>query len=91
VERAAQGLTPAVEGTEVNGAADLATKGAAATMVRLAGFFGYPRPTLFGWGLGKLVQTYGWDAGCMGMLIVAAIGTVAGALGWKAKPHGYEN
>ena len=36
-------------------------------------------------------QTYGWDAGFTGMLIIAAIGTVACALGWKAKAHGYGN
>ncbi len=70
-------------------AANLATKRAAATGVGLTGFFGYASTTLSGWGLGKLVQTYGWDAGFMGMLIVAAIGTLACALGWKAKPHGY--
>ena len=70
-------------------AANLATKRAAATAVGLTGFFGYASTTLSGWGLGKLVQTYGWDAGFIGMLIVAAIGTLACALGWKAKPHGY--
>ena len=70
-------------------AANLATKRAAATAVGLTGLFGYASTTLSGWGLGKLVQTYGWDAGFMGMLIVAAIGTFACALGWRAKPHGY--
>jgi phosphoglycerate transporter family protein len=70
-------------------AANLATKRAAATAVGLTGFFGYASTTLSGWGLGKLVQTYGWDAGFIGMLIVAAVGTLACALGWKAKAHGY--
>jgi phosphoglycerate transporter family protein len=70
-------------------AANLATKRAAATAVGLTGFFGYASTTLSGWGLGKLVQTYGWDAGFRGMLIVAALGTLACALGWKAKAHGY--
>jgi OPA family glycerol-3-phosphate transporter-like MFS transporter/OPA family sugar phosphate sensor protein UhpC-like MFS transporter len=70
-------------------AAKLATKHAAATAVGLTGFFGYASTTLSGWGLGKLVQTYGWDAGFIGMLIVAAIGTFACALGWQAKAHGY--
>jgi OPA family glycerol-3-phosphate transporter-like MFS transporter/OPA family sugar phosphate sensor protein UhpC-like MFS transporter len=72
-------------------AANLATKRAAATAVGLTGLFGYASTTLSGWGLGKLVQTYGWDAGFMGMLIVAAIGTFACALGWRARPHGYGN
>ena len=70
-------------------AANLATKRAAATAVGLTGFFGYASTTLSGWGLGKLVQTYGWDAGFIGMLIVAVLGTIACALGWRAKPHGY--
>jgi sugar phosphate permease len=70
-------------------AANLATKRAAATAVGLTGFFGYASTTLSGWGLGKLVQTYGWDAGFIGMLIVAVMGTLACALGWRAKPHGY--
>jgi phosphoglycerate transporter family protein len=70
-------------------AANLATKRAAATAVGLTGFFGYASTTLSGWGLGKLVDNYGWDAAFKGMLIVAVIGTFACALGWKAKAHGY--
>lgn len=70
-------------------AANLATKRAAATAVGLTGFFGYASTTLSGWGVGKLAQTYGWDAGFVGLLIVAAFGTVACALGWRARPHGY--
>jgi phosphoglycerate transporter family protein len=71
-------------------AANLATKRAAATAVGLVGLFGYLSTTLSGWGLGKLVQTYGWDAGFAGMIVVAALGTVVCAIGWKAKAHGYE-
>jgi phosphoglycerate transporter family protein len=70
-------------------AANLATKRAAATAVGLTGLFGYASTTLSGWGVGKLVDTYGWDAAFKGMLIVAAFGTFACALGWKAKAHGY--
>ena len=70
-------------------AANLATKRAAATAVGLTGLFGYASTTLSGIGLGKLVQTYGWDAGFIGMLIIAAIGTFVCALGWNAKAHGY--
>lgn len=70
-------------------AANLATKRAAASAVGLVGLFGYLSTTLSGWGLGKLVQTYGWDAGFAGMVIVAGLGTVTCALGWTAKPHGY--
>src|ERR1035437_9960456 len=70
-------------------AANLATKRAAATAVGLTGIFGYASTTLSGQGLVKLVQTYGWNAAFIGMLIVAAIGTLACALGWNAKAHGY--
>ena len=70
-------------------AANLATKRAAATAVGLTGLFGYASTTLSGIGLGKLVDTYGWDAGFIGMLIIAAIGTFVCALGWNAKAHGY--
>jgi phosphoglycerate transporter family protein len=72
-------------------AANLATKRAAATAVGLTGLFGYASTTLSGVGLGKLVQTYGWNAAFIGMLIVAALGTFACALGWNAKAHGYKD
>jgi OPA family glycerol-3-phosphate transporter-like MFS transporter/OPA family sugar phosphate sensor protein UhpC-like MFS transporter len=70
-------------------AANLATKRAAASAVGLTGLFGYASTTLSGVGLGKLVQTYGWDAAFIGLLIVAAIGTFVCALGWNAKADGY--
>jgi sugar phosphate permease len=71
-------------------AANLATKRAAASAVGLVGLFGYLSTTLSGWGLGTLVQNYGWDAAFAGMLIVAGLGTIVCAMGWRAKPHGYE-
>jgi len=71
-------------------AANLATKRAAATGVGLTGLFGYASTVLSGWGLGKLVQARGWDAGFQGMVIVASIGTVLFAMGWRAKAHGYD-
>lgn len=70
-------------------ATNLATKRAAASSVGLVGLFGYLSTTLSGWGLGKLVQTYGWDMGFAGMIVVAALGTVTCLIGWNAKPHGY--
>ena len=53
--------------------------------------FGYASTLLSGWGLGKLVEVRGWDAGFMGMFIIAVIGTILFALGWGAKAHGYED
>ena len=63
---------------------------AAATAVGLTGLFSYASTVLSGWGLGKLVQTYGWNAGFAAMLIVCAIGAILFAAGWRAKAHGYE-
>jgi len=70
-------------------ATNLATKRAAASAVGLVGLFGYLSTTLSGWGLGKLVQTYGWDTGFAGMIVVTAFGAVACLIGWNAKPHRY--
>ena len=44
-------------------AANLATKRAAATAVGFTGLFGYLSTVLSGWGLGKLVEQEGWNAG----------------------------
>jgi OPA family glycerol-3-phosphate transporter-like MFS transporter/OPA family sugar phosphate sensor protein UhpC-like MFS transporter len=70
-------------------AAKLATKRAAATAVGLTGLFGYLSTVLSGWGLGALVQWQGWDAGFLGLLVVAAIGALLTAAAWGAKADGY--
>lgn len=70
-------------------AANLATKRAAASAIGLTGLFGYASTALSGWGLGKLVQTHGWDAGFACMAAAAAIGALLFAAGWHAKSHGY--
>ena len=67
-----------------------ATKKAAATAVGLTGLFGYASTILSGWGLGYIVQKYGWNMGFAGMLICAALGALMFALSWPAKAHGYE-
>lgn len=41
---------------------DLASKEAAASAIGLTGFFGYVSGVASGWGLGKLVDLYGWNA-----------------------------
>jgi sugar phosphate permease len=69
--------------------ANLATKKAAATAVGLTGLFGYASAILSGWGLGKLVETNGWNAAFAGLMIIAAAGIVLFALAWPAKAHGY--
>ncbi len=70
--------------------ANLATKHAAATAVGLTGIFGYASTILSGWGLGYIVQKYGWNMGFAGMLICACLGAGMFALSWPAKAHGYE-
>ena len=72
-------------------AANLATKRAAATAIGLTSIFGYASTVLSGWGLGALVQYYGWNVAFKGFIIVAALGSLLFAMAWKAKAHGYEN
>src|SRR5260370_37561839 len=57
-------------------AANLATKRAAATAIGLTSIFGYASTVLSGWGLGALVQRYGWNVGFQGLIIIALIGTL---------------
>jgi len=71
-------------------AANLATKRAAATAIGLTSIFGYASTVLSGWGLGALVQRYGWNVGLAGLIIVAIIGTLLFILAWPAKADGYE-
>ena len=69
---------------------NLATKRAAATAVGLTSIFGYASTVLSGWGLGFVVQHYGWNAGFAGLVGCAAIGTLLFAACWPAKAHGYK-
>src|SRR6202012_5050374 len=56
--------------------ASLATKRAAATVVGLTSIFGYASTTLSGWGMGRLVDKFGWDAGFEMLTACAIIGTI---------------
>lgn len=71
-------------------AANLATKRLAATSIGFTGVFGYASTLLSGWGLGTLVDHYGWNAGLSGLSIAAVAGTLLFACAWPAKAHGYE-
>ncbi len=70
-------------------AANLATKRCAATAVGLTGIFGYASTVLSGWGLGTLVQHYGWDRAFLLLLVVAGIATVCFVAAWTAPRDGY--
>src|SRR3989442_3523345 len=72
-------------------AANLGTERAAASAIGLTSIFGYASTVLSGWGLGALVQRYGWDVGFEGLIIVAVIGTLLFIAAWPAKAHGYES
>jgi phosphoglycerate transporter family protein len=72
-------------------AANLATKRAAATAVGLTSIFGYASTVLSGWGLGTLVQRYGWDAAFWMLIIATIVGTLLFVAAWPAKAHGYKN
>lgn len=69
--------------------ANLATKRAAATAAGFTGIFGYASTLLSGWGLGWLVQKYGWNIGFAALVAMSLIGTLLFAAVWKAKAHGY--
>jgi len=69
---------------------NLATKRAAATAVGLTSIFGYASTVLSGWGLGFVVQHYGWNAGFAGLIGCATIGTLLFVAAWPAKAHGYK-
>ena len=71
-------------------AANLATRKAAATAIGLTSIFGYASTVISGWGLGALVQQYGWDVAFKGLIIVAVLGSLLFGLAWSAKAHGYE-
>nr|WP_040547617.1 MFS transporter [Pedosphaera parvula] len=70
-------------------AANLGTKRAAATAAGLTGLFGYLSTVASGWGLGRLVQTQGWNAGLAVLVGASLIGATLFALAWNAAPSGY--
>jgi OPA family glycerol-3-phosphate transporter-like MFS transporter/OPA family sugar phosphate sensor protein UhpC-like MFS transporter len=70
-------------------AANLATRRAAATAAGFTGLFGYASTLVSGWGLGKIVDVYGWNVGFGVLLSIGALGTFMFILAWPAKAHGY--
>jgi len=70
-------------------AANLATKRAAATAVGLTSIFGYASTVLSGFGMGWLVQHYGWAPAFTCLIGVAVIGAALFAAALPAKANGY--
>lgn len=70
-------------------AMNLATRRAAAAAVGLTGIFGYASTVLSGWGIGYVVDAYGWN-GAFGVLLSCSIITAALMfLTWNVKPHSH--
>lgn len=70
-------------------AANLATKRAAASAVGFTGIFGYASTIVSGWGLGLLVQTYGWNIAFAALVIAAGLGIILFIAAWGAPRDGY--
>ena len=71
--------------------ANLATKRAAASAIGLTGIFGYASTVLSGWGIGKLVDLYGWNLTFKLLLFTGIIGMLLFAATWAAKATGYDD
>ena len=66
--------------------ADIVTKRAAATAIGLTGLFGYGSSLVYGYGLGVMVDKYGWDAGFQMLAAISVVGAVFFAMCWNAGP-----
>ncbi len=69
--------------------ANLATKRLAATAIGFSSLFSYASTLFSGYGLGRLVEAHGWNAGFAGMLGFCACSALLFAACWRARPHGY--
>lgn len=68
-------------------ATDLATKKAAATAVGMTGLFGYLSSIVAGWGMGLLLEKYGWDYAFMMLIGCAVLTIIPFVYAWGAKPN----
>jgi phosphoglycerate transporter family protein len=69
--------------------ANLATKRGAATAAGFTGLIGYVSTIYTGWGLGKVVDVWGWDTGLMTIVVASVVGTLLFIAAWPGKAHGY--
>lgn len=68
-------------------AANMVPKNAGAAAVGLTGLFGYLSTVLSGWGLGAIVDKYGWNIGILILVISAIIAMICFILLWNRNPH----
>lgn len=66
--------------------ADIVSKRAAATAIGLTGFFGYFSGVISGWGMGRIVEVYGWDGGFSLLIGSSLASAFFFALCWNAGP-----
>lgn len=69
--------------------ANLATKRGAATAAGFTGLVGYFSTIYTGWGIGAVVDAYGWNTGLVTIIIASVLGTLFFLAAWSAKSHGY--
>jgi len=68
-------------------AANMVPKSAGAAAIGLTGLFGYMSTVISGWGLGAIVDKYGWDIGFLMLVIAAVIAMICFILLWNSNPH----
>jgi len=68
-------------------AANMVPKSAGAADIGLTGLFGYMSTVISGWGLGAIVDKYGWDIGFLMLVIAAVIAMICFILLWNSNPH----
>ncbi|HEY3997537.1 MAG TPA: MFS transporter, partial [Candidatus Xenobia bacterium] len=70
--------------------ADVVTRQGAATAIGLTGFFGYVSQVISGWGLGSLVDRYGWSLSFELLMVSAVLGAIPFVLCWRVGPTSEE-
>jgi len=68
-------------------AVNMVPKNVGAAAVGLTGLFGYASTTVSGWGLGAIVDNYGWNAGFLMLVIASTIATFLFFVLWNSNPH----
>ncbi|MBN2377832.1 MAG: MFS transporter, partial [Sedimentisphaerales bacterium] len=68
-------------------AANMVPKQAGAAAVGLTGLFGYLSTVFSGWGLGAVVDKYGWNIGLLILVASAVIAMILFIVLWNSNPH----
>jgi phosphoglycerate transporter family protein len=71
-------------------AANLSTRRAAATGAGFTGLFGYASTVVSGYGVGYVVQHYGWNVALTFLIAMGSLSAFMFILAWPAKAHGYD-